>query len=193
MDPDILKTPVELAHFFWSHLLKPGSIALDATCGNGHDTLYLASKVLSEGQGHVYGLDIQKKAIESTWTRLKQHLEKSQLDHITLQCASHEDLSFIDEGSLDLAVYNLGYLPGADHEVTTMTQTTLRSLDRVITKLKNGAYLSITCYPGHGEGAQETHEVVLWTKALPKSFRVCQHKWMNRSERSPFLLLIQKS
>ena len=42
------------------------SIVIDATCGNGNDTYYLASKV---ERGFVYGFDIQQEAIDNT--RLK--------------------------------------------------------------------------------------------------------------------------
>ncbi|SUM33655.1 SAM-dependent methyltransferase, MraW methylase family [Staphylococcus gallinarum] len=34
------------------------SIVIDATCGNGHDTLFLAEQV---PDGKVYGFDIQKQ------------------------------------------------------------------------------------------------------------------------------------
>ncbi|WP_251352715.1 methyltransferase domain-containing protein, partial [Staphylococcus aureus] len=35
------------------------SIVVDATCGNGNDTLFLAEQV---SEGHVYGFDIQDLA-----------------------------------------------------------------------------------------------------------------------------------
>ncbi len=36
------------AHKIWKEHLKPGDRAIDATCGNGHDTLILSGLTLSE-------------------------------------------------------------------------------------------------------------------------------------------------
>ena len=44
--------------------LTEGSIARDANCGNGFDTLFLAGQV--GNAGIVYGVDIQARAIETS-------------------------------------------------------------------------------------------------------------------------------
>ena len=56
---------------FWKAHLKSGDLAIDATCGNGHDTLFLS------GFCTVIGLDIQTKAIQQTETLLKEHGKKA--------------------------------------------------------------------------------------------------------------------
>lgn len=50
--------------------VKEGDYAVDATLGNGHDTCFLAEIVGDNGK--VFGFDIQKEAIESSTTRLKE-------------------------------------------------------------------------------------------------------------------------
>ena len=40
--------------------IQEDSIVIDATCGNGHDTLFLAEQVPN---GKVFGFDIQKKLL----------------------------------------------------------------------------------------------------------------------------------
>lgn len=50
--------------------VKEGDYAVDATLGNGHDTCFLAEIVGDSGK--VFGFDIQKEAIESSTTRLKE-------------------------------------------------------------------------------------------------------------------------
>ena len=45
------------AHHSWTQFVAPGDTVVDATCGNGYDTLYLASLVGPQGQ--VYAFDIQ--------------------------------------------------------------------------------------------------------------------------------------
>ena len=50
--------------------VKEGDYAVDATLGNGYDTCFLAEIVGDNGK--VFGFDIQKEAIESSTTRLKE-------------------------------------------------------------------------------------------------------------------------
>jgi ubiquinone/menaquinone biosynthesis C-methylase UbiE len=45
-----LRGAVPLCHFFLNQRLKPGDRALDATCGNGLDTLLLAELCGNEGR-----------------------------------------------------------------------------------------------------------------------------------------------
>ena len=58
------------AHNSIKKVLHPGDIAIDATIGNGHDTLFLVEQVYPSGL--VFGFDIQQIAIESTKEKIKQ-------------------------------------------------------------------------------------------------------------------------
>ncbi|CAN8252619.1 unnamed protein product [Cochlearia groenlandica] len=56
-----------------------GDIVIDATCGNGNDTLAMLKMVTDDDSddcddGYVYALDIQKEAIESISSLLDQTL-----------------------------------------------------------------------------------------------------------------------
>jgi hypothetical protein len=166
-----MKPHIALAHHYWKTHLKPNDVAWDMTCGNGHDTLALHSLGAT-----IYGFDIQETAIKNT-------LEK--VPTATLFLRSHDDLPPLPTPRL--IVYNLGYLPGSDKSITTNTSTTLRSLDLAIQTLAPDGALSITCYPGHPEGAREEKAILEWAKTLPK--QVCYHQWITR-EKSPSLLLI---
>ena len=57
---NILKNTTMLAHIICEHYLSADmdSVAVDATCGNGHDTLWLAQRC-----SKVYGFDIPVPAI----------------------------------------------------------------------------------------------------------------------------------
>ncbi len=189
---NFFETPIRLNHFFLLNILKPGHIVLDATCGNGQDTLFLSQQVLQKDKGWVYALDIQKEAIENTQTRLKKNLDTELLKRITLKQSCHSNLSDFAKISFDLIIYNFGYLPGANHELTTTSEASLKSLSQSLDLLKPGAYLSLTCYPGHTEGKGEAREIVRWTESLNSNYICCQHRWINRSEASPFLLIIHR-
>lgn len=69
----------------WENVLRKGDTAVDATCGNGYDTLALLQMVSgatavdgssTSSSGSVYGMDIQKSAIDTTSSLLDQHLGK---------------------------------------------------------------------------------------------------------------------
>lgn len=47
----------QIAQELWQHVCRPGDTVVDATCGNGHDTLCLARAVGRSGT--VYAFDVQ--------------------------------------------------------------------------------------------------------------------------------------
>ena len=184
---------LELAHHYWKLLLKPGDCAIDATCGNGKDTLLLSKYILIQHSGLVIGLDIQKKAIENTLHILKKELTKPQLERVHLFQQSHLDFPKIAlEQSIQLIVYNLGYLPGGDKAITTQTQTTLESVDQAMKLIAPQGVVSITCYPGHQAGAEEEKALIQMAARLnPDLWHVLHHRRLNKIS-SPSLIFIQR-
>lgn len=171
----------------WRQHLEPGDVAIDATCGNGHDTLALAKRILPSGK--LYALDIQKSALGAAKKLVEETLGKQ--DNIVYLLQDHETLPGEEEG-VKLIVYNLGYLPGGDKSITTKTEITLKSVGAALKKLQPGGIVCITCYPGHEEGAIEQEALLEFCKTLdPKAFSITHHQWINR-EKAPSLLLIQK-
>lgn len=193
-DFPLFSSPIDLAHSYWEKLLQEGDSAIDATCGNGKDTLMLAELIIKKGSGHLFGLDIQKDAIEKTLSLLQEKLNPSELDRVHLYCSSHETFPISAyERPIKLIVYNLGYLPGGDKSLTTLTHTTKKSIKEALALIVAGGAISITCYPGHPEGAIEEIDLLAYASTLdPKRWSVCHHNWSNRSL-SPSLLFIQKS
>jgi hypothetical protein len=182
--PHLLK-----AHSYWKAHLKPGDRAVDATCGNGHDTLVLSQILLSDPRSAVFGYDIQSAAIEKTRQLLQTHLSEEQMQQVHLFHQSHAE---IEGGSVQLIVYNLGYLPGGDKTIVTQVETTLKSVEYALSLLETKGALSITCYPGHEEGEREERALLEFFEKMPSSeASVCYHKWLNRP-RSPTLLWVVK-
>lgn len=169
---------LQLAQKTWKSLLTPEDIALDATCGNGYDTLFLT------GCCSVVGIDIQEKAVEQTKNLLMQHGKTGQI-----LLLSHE---YIDQLPLPkaprLIVYNLGYLPKGDKSLTTQVSTTLISVKKSLEILAPNGALSITCYPGHEEGEREEKALEAWVETLPSHrWQVIHHKWPNRRKAPSWL------
>ena len=109
----LFQSHLDLAHFYWSQLIHIGDTVIDATCGNGHDTIILGQLALSKEKGRVYAFDIQQEAIESAKNYLSSHFEKDLFGRIDFQIHCHSTFpSSLQAGSVKLIAYNLGYLPG---------------------------------------------------------------------------------
>lgn len=179
---------LELAHRYWASLLKPGDFVVDATCGNGHDSLALAKLT----EGNLLCIDIQKSALKQTKEHLKKSLLPSHFKNISYHLGCHSAFPSFSAPPR-LIVYNLGYLPGSDKKVVTEAKTTVESLKSALDLLLPGGMLSITCYSGHEAGAKEEEKVIEFSKSLNKNdFQVCYHQWINKLK-APSLILIQKS
>lgn len=191
--PGSFQPHLKLARHYWQECLQPGTCAVDATCGNGHDTLTLCQLVLKENNTHVYAYDIQHQAILATRQRLEEHLTAAELERVILIEGCHSRFEEISkELPVGLIVYNLGYLPGGDKSRTTLTKTTMESIENACNLIAPGGLISITCYPGHPEGALEEEMLLPFAEKLSSAEWCCTyHRRINR-ERSPGLLSLQK-
>ena len=184
---------IKKAHSLVSVAVSAGDTVIDATVGNGHDTLFLASLVGEHGG--VIGFDIQEQAIAATEQRLLDAGVK--LDHVALHQASHaamRELVPVEQTRRIASVmFNLGYLPGADKSLITQVKVTLDAIEQAAELLKSGGVLSVMCYPGHPGGDTEAAEVKKWLKALPKNeFTVSHYVREGHRQNSPFLLVAHK-
>lgn len=184
-----LHSHLELARFYWKMVLQPGDWAIDATCGNGKDTLQLGKFSL----GGIIGLDKQQIAIENTTHLIKNSLKEGHYKKIHLFCTSHIYFpSLAYKHPIRLIIYNLGYLPGSNKKITTLTEDTLQSLKGALELIMPGGLITICCYPGHVEGAREQALLLQKAQGLPSSqYAICHHSWPNKYA-SASLLLIQK-
>lgn len=146
---------IELAQTLVSESLGLGDEAIDATLGNGHDTLFLSGCVGETGK--VYGFDIQEEALRATGQRLSRAgIEKSAYE---LHLRSHESMAACVPGDVGAIMFNLGYLPGGDKSRITQMETTLRALETALGLLNARGILTVMCYPGHEGGLQESEAV----------------------------------
>ena len=176
----------EIAQAAVSRVLKPGDLAIDATAGNGHDTLFLCERV--GPQGKVIAFDIQEDALASTRTRLTESgVEPARCELIR---ADHETMAdYGKAGTITAITFNLGYLPGGDKTVITRTTTTLAALENALRLLKPGGVLTIVCYPGHEGGGEEAEAVSEWAKGLRDRGGVQIHP--QERPNAPFAVIVE--
>ncbi|MCQ8106391.1 methyltransferase domain-containing protein [Methylomonas sp. SURF-2] len=184
---------LETAHDLVGACLQGGDAVIDATVGNGHDTAFLAEAV--GAGGHVYGFDIQAKALHSTRQRLQQF---GLAARVTLFEASHADmLRLIPEplhGRIKAVMFNLGYLPGADKSLITQTGSTLRAMDAARHLLAAPGIVTVLAYPGHAGGDEETRCLTAWLGQLDsRRFSVETLYSHHHQESAPRLFVIKQT
>jgi len=181
--------PTTLAQTLLRGEIREGDIVIDATAGNGHDTVFLAGLVGESGR--VLAFDIQETALHETRRRL---VESNLSSRVQLHLASHARMAdHAETGSISAIMFNLGYLPGADHEMTTSEPETLSALATAVVLLKRGGFLSVVCYPGHPAGAHEATKVEQWMTGLAsKGWRVGKYAMLGTLRPAPFLLMGKK-
>ena len=169
-----------------AQVLKLGDTAVDATMGNGWDTLFLAERVGSEGA--VFAFDVQRSALTATEKRLRK---VGLLGNCELLLRGHEEMQAVVPAGVGAIMFNLGYLPYADREIVTRPDTTLKALQAAISLLRVGGILSVICYRGHPSGQEEAKEVLHWGRSQGAAFCVQSPDELPSGE-SPFLLTLQR-
>ena len=184
-----LKSARYLAREVLLRAVRPGDAVIDATMGNGHDTLLLCEAV--GPQGRVYAFDIQSRALEATEARLR---EAGVSGRAKLFCLGHEHLAEKVPEKVRAAVFNLGWLPGGDHRVTTRRETTLRAVESALELLIPLGVAVICVYPGHPEGDLERKELQAYLSALSnREYNVLHQRFLNAAEGAPECFVVQKN
>ena len=170
-------------------LLEEGDTAVDATMGNGHDTAALCRLV--GGTGRVYAFDVQPEALISTRALLERDGLAPQAQLIL---AGHERMAEFVPAGVHLVVFNLGWLPGVEHAVTTRAETTLAAVEQALELLCPGGLLTVCVYPGHAEGARELAALLDWAAALdPARFDAVVRRYANQPADPPVLIAVQRA
>jgi len=175
MNKDNINT---VAHRYLNSYLTKDHVAVDATCGNGNDTLFLAKRCKK-----VIGFDIQKQAIENTEQRCKDYR------NIELHLLSHALMDQVVKEPVDCIVFNFGYLPKADPSIITQPDTSLKAVQTAWNLLKPDGLLVLCCYVGHPGGQEETNVLLKWIEQ--QDLNVVMSYRQDRPA-SPILKIIKK-
>lgn len=179
-----MKRPIQMSHDFLEEILHADAVTVDATMGNGHDTLFLA-----QHSKKVYAFDIQEKALEATQKRLTQ----ANITNAHLHLVGHEQLSEYVLEPVSAAIFNLGYLPNADKTCITKAQTTIAAIQALEVLLVPGGRIAIMVYDGHDGGDDEKEALEAYLETLDQQmFTVTRYQTMNQINHPPYLLMVEK-
>jgi 16S rRNA C1402 N4-methylase RsmH len=185
-------TLVQQAHVALAEIIHSGDSVIDATVGNGHDTLFLAQCVGEEGT--VYGFDIQQSALDEAYRRL---MDVGLAHRVSLYHVGHEAMAIVlpesIRGTVKAVMFNLGYLPGGDKQRTTGITTTLAALEQALEMLAPGGAISVLAYTGHPGGREEAEVVKAWANSLtPEQYHVSMVIPLAKSGSAPEWLLLSR-
>jgi 16S rRNA C1402 N4-methylase RsmH len=187
----MLKGILNFAHHLLKDSVMDGDTVIDATCGNGNDTVFL-SELVGKG-GSVLAFDIQSQAITAT----KEVLSKTGQDNVSLIQDSHENIIDYLPDTMNKkiggAIFNLGYLPKGDKSIITNGYSTIIALDTILNHLKKDGLIVIVVYHGHEGGEREKDALLKHVIHLDqKKFHVLQYGFINQKNNPPFIIAIQK-
>ncbi len=186
-DPLFPPRPTALAQEILKSVIRAGDVVIDATAGNGYDTLFLAECVGPTGK--VLAFDVQEAALDSARLRVGDWGWVEFFHESHVQMSDHAAAE-----SVAVIMFNLGYLPGENHELTTETVETLAAMEVAARLLRTGGVLSVICYPGHLAGAAEAVAVEAWmTAQAANGWRVARYGAVGTRRAAPFLLLAARS
>jgi len=177
MRPENINT---VCHRWLLENMNEESVCIDATMGNGNDTLFLA-----EHCRYVYAFDIQKEALEHTKERLAGR------ENVSLFLASHAEMDKYVKESVDAVVFNLGYLPKGDESVTTLWESTQTAVKKALALLKSDKCLFLVFYIGHAEGNREYRSFLSFLPTLQNIKVERTYTYTDRHD-APILYQIRK-
>lgn len=189
----VVRNALALSHEYVRRVVHPGDFVVDATAGNGHDTLFLAG-IVGPG-GTVLAFDVQGEAVRKT----KERVESAGMgDRCRILTEGHEHLAErvaeMDRASDVAAVmFNLGYLPGADHALGTRADTTLPALVQAMSCLRPGGIVTVGIYYGGDSGFEERDAVLAFVEGIDvHGYAVQKTEMVNSRSCPPIFLCIEK-
>lgn len=186
----MLATSLAFSHQLLEEVIQKGDHVVDATMGNGHDTVFLAGLVGEAGK--VYAFDIQNQALQTTQAKL---LQKALIDRVTLISDGHENIkNYLGKNEvIQAAIFNLGYLPRSDKTIITKPSTTLQALRVLCSHLGKKGRILIVAYYGHDGGLEELHQVENFCQKLPQDeFQTLTYRFLNQKNQPPILFCIER-
>lgn len=180
--------PNDIPTYLINNYVNTNDTVIDATLGNGYDTIKLCEKVGKNAR--VYAFDIQKDAI----LKAKEKIKEKGFENVEYILDSHENMTKYVSEKVKAVIFNLGYLPGGDKNIHTNPETTIKAIDEALSVISDDGFISIMIYHGKDTGTIERDEVLKYLKALDhKKYTVLITDFFNRPNNPPINAVIMKN
>ncbi len=187
-EKSIIKNSLGQSHEFIRKAVKEGDTVIDATAGNGGDTLFLAKLVGNAGK--VYSFDIQAKAHENTRDKLNSANLQGQVEQIQ---DGHQNMDRYVKEEVRAVMFNLGYLPGGDHDIGTKGDTTAEAIKKAMDLLAVNGIITIVVYYGGDSGFGEKEFILEYIEGIDnRQYTVMRTEFVNQINCPPILICIER-
>lgn len=184
----ILSNSLAISHEIIKKVVLQGDSVVDATMGNGNDTLFLAGLVGDNGK--VYSFDIQEYALSNTRKKLE---EAGVSGCVQLILDGHQRIDHYVAKGIKAVMFNLGYLPKGDHNIGTRADTTIEALKKSMELLLVGGIIMMVIYYGGDSGFDEKEEVLEYVKTIDcRKYSVLVSDFVNQVNCPPIAVCIEK-
>lgn len=178
----------ELKKFILKSKIKENDICVDATMGNGNDTLFLKKCIGIDGK--IYAFDIQKQALINTKTKLE---EANLYNNVHLINDGHQNINKHIKENINFIIFNLGYLPKGDKTIITKKETTIKAIKESLKLLSKKGVMCIMSYYGHSGGLDEKNSLIDFLENLNYlEYNIIKLDFLNKKNSPPILFLIEK-
>lgn len=178
----------ELKKFILKSKIKENDICVDATMGNGNDTLFLKKCIGIDGK--IYAFDIQKQALINTKTKLE---EANLYNNVHLINDGHQNINKHIKENINFIIFNLGYLPKGDKTIITKKETTIKAIKESLKLLSKKGIMCIMSYYGHEGGLDEKNSLINFLENLNYlEYNIIKLDFLNKKNSPPILFLIEK-
>lgn len=100
---------------------------------------------------------------------------------------------YVQDESVSCMVFNFGYLPGGDHNLSTKKETSVEAIYEGLRLLKKGGMMSLCIYSGGDSGFEERDAILGELRKLDgKQYLVIVSEYYNRPNHPPIPVLIIK-
>ena len=180
---------IELSHEYIERTVCAGDIVIDATAGNGNDTLFLAKLVGKDG--FVYAFDIQEKAVKNTIKKLQ---DNGYSENCKVILDGHQNMKNHVKTSVKAVMFNFGYLPGGDHNIFTVAPTSIAAINAAMELISDDGIITLAIYYGGDSGFEEKDALIEFLRTIDnKQYSVLYHDFINYPNCPPLVVSITRS
>ena len=112
-------------------------------------------------------------------------------ENFTFILDSHANIDKYIKPKVDLVIFNLGYLPKGDKNITTTWDSTITAIKKSLEILSPRGKIFITVYPGHPAGELESEKITEFLANLDyKKYTVLKMNFVNKINNPPYVLVI---
>ena len=185
---NIFTNVIEISKRICRLKLNNGDTAVDCTMGNGNDAAFLCHLVGERGR--VYAFDIQEEAVINTRKKLQ---ELDFIERAEMILDGHQNIDKYIKENVKLVIFNLGYLPKGNHEITTKKETTIEAVQKCLDILEPNGIILLIIYTGHENGKTEKEALESFASKLnQKEYNVANICFANQVNNPPELICIEK-